>query len=222
MTLPNLADLEKIQDLTKAYSQYSRNRSGLAYIFLAILLIGLYFLAHQMSPNLVGAIAGGGLTAISILLWFTVRNRLIENTYQGFGIARVAVPIFQREFMLGLGIGLLFSIVLVGVLQQLGSWFQIPNTFLFALPALAVGLVSGWQQYRNSGSNFGFSVMVIGAFVGGGINWNASNLTDIQRSIQLVLLVVVPLQFVIVGIREHIQFQKLRQQLQNLNSKGTP
>lgn len=220
MTLPNLADLEKIQYLTKEYSQYSRTRLGLAYMFLAILLVGLYFLARQMNPNLVSAIAGGCLTAISILLWLAARNWLVENLYQGFGVARATMPIFQREFLLGLGMGLLFSIVLFGFVQQLGTWFQIPNTFVVALPAIVVGLVSGWQQSRNAGSNFGFSVMVIGAFIGGGINWNASNLSDIQRSIQLAFLVIVPLIFIAIGIREHFQFQQLEQQLQALKSKG--
>jgi hypothetical protein len=216
----NLDHLEKIQTLTKQYAAYSRTAIGLGYLVAVLLLPILFFAARALPITVVGAILGGLLSFIGIGLWLWLRQQVSSRLYQGFGVALAPKPTFDLSFVLGVVAGAFLATGLLWFLRSSG-FFNFPNTYIFAVPALVIGAVAGWRDAKQSGDMLGFVTFGVGGIVGGGINANADNIAELQRTMQLVLLVGLPLMLGFFGLREHSNYKKLEQEFKSL-SGGTP
>jgi hypothetical protein len=216
-SMPSAAHLEKLQNLTQNYAQFSRNRAGLAYLVLSVLLPMNYLLARNLPLNTTSMILGGLLCITSISLWLVFRWKFVEILYQKFGVARSAMPLFTQDFIIGIFTGILFGTFLVWVLS-VTTVFRYPETFLLTIPTFLIATVMGVKESRHSGSFAGLAVILCGGFIAGGINSNATNLSQIQRIVPLVLLVIIPVLFAFIGFREHQQFKQLEVELESLQS----
>jgi hypothetical protein len=214
--MPNAAHLEKLQNLTQNYAQSSRNRAGLAYLLLLILLPIDFFLARLLPLNLTGAILGGLLCVISIIVWLVVRWKIADNIYQKFGVARAAVPIFDRDYFFGLLFGLVIVVLRFRFSPILNP--QVPDTFNLVLPTLVIVALIAFREYRQIGIMLGAVIIALGIMISGGINSNAFNLNQAQHSLNLIVLMLIPTGFAIYAIREHLQFKSLISELENLKN----
>lgn len=216
-SMPSAAHLEKLQHLTQNYAQFSRNRAGLAYLVLAVLLPLNFMLAHNLPLNTLSALLGGLICVASISFWLVLRWKIVEVLYQKFGVARAAMPLLNREYLLGMISGIVLGAIFFWLLS-ITTQFRFPETFLLTVPTLLIAFVSGLREMRNGGLLTGLAVLVCGGFVGGGINSNAENLTQFQRILPVILLVAIPSGFTILAIREHLQFKHLESELESLKS----
>jgi hypothetical protein len=214
--MPNAAQLENLQNLTQNYAQFSRNRAGLAYLLLLLLLPIDFFLARLLPLNLTGAILGGLLCAISIIVWLLVRWKIADNIYQKFGVARAVGPIFDRDYFFGL----LFGLAIVALRFRFSPILnpQVPDTFNLVLPTLVIVALIAFREYRQNGIVLGAVIVTVGIMISGGINANASNLSEAQHSLNLVVLMLIPISFAIYAIYEHLQFKSLMSELENLKT----
>jgi hypothetical protein len=216
-SMPSAAHLEKLQNLTQNYAQFSRSRAGLAYLVLAVLLPLNFLLAHNLPLNTPSALLGGLICVASISLWLVLRWKIVEMLYQKFGVARAAMPLLNKEYLFGMITGTILGAIFFWVLS-ITTEFHFPETFLLTVPALLIAIVSGLREIRNGGLLTGLAVVFCGGFVGGGINSNAENLTQFQRVLPFILLVAIPGGFIISAIREHLQFKNLESELESLKS----
>lgn len=212
--------LEKIQNLTQQYTQYSRTRAGLGYVVAAVLLVVVHFFARALPLSFVGAILGGLLCLVATSTWLMLRPMVSSQLYQGFGVAKAPTPLFNKDFLLGSVFGAILGTGLVFLLRSSGI-AQFPNTYIWAAPAFIVGGIAAWGEFKRNGKMQGLVVFLFGGAIGGGINANADNLTEIQRTIQLVALVFTPLLLVFMGVRQHLEFRRLEQAFKDLG-KGQP
>jgi hypothetical protein len=214
---PNLEHLENLQALTKEYSQFSRNRIGVGYIIFAVLSPAVFLVAQKLPLTFLGAILGDLLSVVGILLWFYLRDKIMQMQYQKFGVARAFAPLLDKEFLIGMIFGLGLGTFLVWVLSTF-QIFNFPNTYIFAIPSICVAAVFAFREFKQNGELVGMATFCLGAFVGAGINSNATNLMDFQRITQQILVFVVPLGFALSGWREHQQFKQLEQKFKNLGT----
>jgi hypothetical protein len=212
--------LEKIQNLTKDYAAYSRTAIGLGYLVASILLPVCFFIAKSLPINLLGAILGALLSFSSISLWLWLRQQVSSRLYQGFGVVRAALPLLDVSTLVGLVVGTVIGTGLVLVLRSSGL-ANIPDTFLYAIPAFLVGLILAWLDFKQHGDRLGLTTLLFAGVVGGGLNSNADNLTEIQRTVQQIVLVVAPVLIAYLGIRQHNDYKRLEQAFKDL-SQGQP
>ncbi len=213
---PSIEQLEKLQNLTKSYSEFSRKSSGVAYFFASALMISGFFIGQHLPRNVFGAIIGGVIAVVLIGLWLSLRQALMAKLYQQFGVARAAAPVFGRDFVLGILFGLGLSSLIFWLLSTI-ALFQFPQTYLYAVPAILVAAVLGFWVLKQSGDLLGMVVFILGGMIGGGINSTAENISELQRTLQLVLLVLIPISVATLGFLEHQKFKKLEQELSQLH-----
>jgi hypothetical protein len=216
-SMPSAAHLEKLQNLTRNYAQFSRNKAGLGFLVLVGLLPVDYLLARILPLNVTGAILGGLLCVMSIGLWFVLRSKIVAFQYQQGGIARVAKPLFDREYFFGFLLGV--AIIAFRFRSFSGLNGQLPNTFDLVVPTLIIMAIMAFREYRHNGIAAGAVILAIGILISGGINANASNLTEIQQSLNFWVLMAIPTAFSIHAILEHLQFKRLQSELESLKSK---
>jgi hypothetical protein len=214
----SLDHLEKIQNLTKKYAAYSRTSIGLGYFVAVVLLPILFFVARVLPIGVVGAILGGLFSAASIGLWLWLRQYISSRLYQGFGVALAPKPVFDISFVFGMVLGALLATGLLFLLRSSGL-MNFPNTYIFAAPALAIAAVAAWRDAKQNGDILGLTTFLFGGFVGGGINSNADNLTELQRTIYTIMLVAAPILLGSWGIRQHNEFKKLEQEFKTLSGQ---
>ena len=138
---PNFEHLEKLQALTKEYSQFSKQSSGVAYMAILPLLIFAYWIGEQLPINWWGSFFGVVLSGVFITTWLFIRWRLILQFYQGFGLARAAKPEFQKGHLAGAfwGVGISLSTILI--LRFISGLIQFPNTLAFTTPIVIFTLI---------------------------------------------------------------------------------
>jgi hypothetical protein len=215
---PNLEHLEKLQALTKEYAQFSKQSSGLAYLAVIPLLVFANWLGDLLPLSYLGSFLGVVLTAFFISIWLFVRWQLVQHFYQIFGAVRVATLVHEKGFLTGLLLGGAFSIAFLVGLQLFTNVVRFPESFQFAVPIFVFAGIFAFQIYRNHGIPLAMSVFVFGAIIGGKINGNAANLTDLQRGMQPFTFALLILSLVSIGIREHQKFKRLEQKFKNLGS----
>ncbi len=215
---PNLEHLEKLQKLTKEYAQFSKTSSGMIYIVVVLLLIPAQLLGKLLPLSYLGSILGIILSIFLTSTWLFIRWQLVQRFYQNFGAVRVATPVFEKGFMLGLLVGGVISICFLVGLQFFTGLFQFPETFRFAAPIFVFTGIFAFQTYKNHGVPLAISVFVFGAMIGGSINQNAANLTDFQRGMQPFTFALLILCLFSIGLREHQQFKQLEKKFKNLGT----
>lgn len=217
---PNLEHLEKLQALTKGYAQFSKQSSGVAYMAIIPLLLFANWIGEQLPINWWGSFFGVLLSGVFITTWLFIRWKLILQFYQGFGLARAAKPEFQKGHLTGALWGIGISLSTIIILRFINGLIQFPNTLAFTTPIVIVTLIMSYLIYQKHGFMIAATAFAFGAVFSGGINQNATNLTDLQLQFNGIGLgrILILLSLISIGIREHQQFKALEQKFKNLGS----
>jgi hypothetical protein len=195
--------IDETQSLTRHYARHQRQKSGLGYALGGLVLLAVSLLALLLKPGPIPALSMYGFT----LLWLIGKEALSNWLYMPLGSVKERwLPAEKRPRVLRTVVGtlLIAGILLPTLLQHPPDLLQL--TFLaFFLLIVACTI---WFCLRRLGEWLpGLLLLSISALTTIGSNTN---------SLQWLLLLsfIVALACIVLGVREHLQFRALIEQLQ--------
>jgi hypothetical protein len=213
--------LEKIQSLTKDYTQFSKSKAGLGYLAMIPLFLLAYQLGKLLPPNFFGTVLGIVLSMAFFAVWWFIRGQVMLLLYQGFGLAKAAQVEYPKDFWKGVIVGSLAGIALAVLFRTLNRVSELPNTLIFAFPVLAFSVFVASGFYRTHGVMLASTAVLFGAAFAGGINSHASNMSNTNRVVpgNEIVIALLTLGFLINAINQHNDYKRLEQAFKNLSQR---
>lgn len=224
MTADVRARLQELEQLTQSYARYSRNAGGLSSVLGGVLCLIAYFggpLGHGFAPATVLLIAIPGV-------WLLAKGWMTRRYYQRLGhVEQLETPVERRMHWFCVGVVLLVALTItIGL-----AFFARPHPW--SLPAGMIGylvllwllVVATWRWLR-SPLDFIVGVFLFcqAAMVSAGGYYPLIGMTHTPQAMQMSLVALMfplaALAMIVSGVREHRQFQQLRERLQQLRSEG--
>ncbi len=195
--------IDETQSLTRHYANYQRQKGGLGHASGGLVLLAVALLAWLMKPGPISALFIYGL----ILLWLIGKEVLSNRLYTPLGrVKERRSPDEKRSRLLRtLGSTLLIAgIVLSTFLQHTPTLLQLIYLAFFLFIVI---YTTRFCLYRRGEWLPGLLMLLISTLstLGSG--------TDMLRWL-LLLSFVVALVCIVQGVREHLQFRALMEQLQ--------
>jgi hypothetical protein len=194
--------IDEKQSLTRQYASYQHQKGGLGYVPGGLVLISISLLALLSKPGLIPALAMWGFT----LLWLIGKEALNNWLYTPLGKVREQAPAKNRPRLLYtiMSTLLITGILLSSLLHRMPDFLQV--SFLALL--LLTTMCTTWFCLRRPGERLlGLLLLSISALTALG-----NNITILQWLLLLSFLVA--LACIVQGIREHLEFRALIEQLQ--------
>ncbi len=206
-----LERLTRLQALTEQYSKFSNSHAGLALLLAATFVLIVRFLpAISVMHSVV-------YTLLAAALWLTLRNRIGARLYQRFGAVEEKNP--KRlgwNFLRGMVFGFIAASAVLFLLSSTTDLFSLEASFPSAryFPMIAA-LVIAVHSALNKRLTDAIVVMLFGAAASSANN--AALFTPFQNAFSIVAVFAVAVGLVVVGISEHMKFQRLERELNALN-----
>jgi uncharacterized membrane protein YidH (DUF202 family) len=212
--------LQDLEGLTRSYARYSRNAGGLSSVLGGVLCLLAYF-GGQLLHGV--AVASAVLIAIPAV-WLLAKGWMTRRYYQRWGhVEEQETPAERRTHWFCVGVVLLVALVITAVLAVSARphpW-SLPSGMLGYLALLWLLVLAAWRWLR-SPLDFIVGVFLFcqAAMVSGGGYYPLIGTTHTLQATQMSLVALMfPLAALVMianGVREHRQFQQLRQRLQQL------
>jgi hypothetical protein len=194
--------IDEKQSLTRQYANHQHQKGGLGYVPGGLVLLAISLLALQSKPGLMPALAMWGFT----LLWSIGKETLGSWLYTPLGTVRGHAPAKNRARPLYT----IMSILMITGISLFSLLYHVPDFFQMAFFALLLvtAACTTWFCLRRPGEwLLGLLLLSISAFTALG-----NNVAILQWL--LLLSFIAALAFIVQGIREHLQFRVLIEQLQ--------
>jgi hypothetical protein len=203
MTETSARSIAELQRVTREYASFSQSRGGLGNV-----LGGVVGLISFAALWLLGGVALAALSVGLTVTWLVGKETIRHRLYRPFGDAQEIWSASQRRghaiaaIASGLGLAAL-AVLPVGDTQLTQSLWSIP------LPYLIVCLAAPWivWRYLRTGNELlvGFYLLFMSAVAVSGWTPNRILFSAILPSFSVILIVL--------GAKEHRQFQKLAARL---------
>jgi hypothetical protein len=199
--------ISEMQHLTREYASFSQSRSGLGNVLGGVAGLLSFAIMWLLGAGVATAVLTVGLT----FAWLAGKEIIRRQLYRPFGEARESWPAPQRRGHLHAAalIGLVCAAFLVIVVVRLVT---ATTPWSVALPYLIFCLITPWIAWRFLRTTNEFMVGLYLLFASAVVN--AGFVPD-----RLWLVAILPwysLVLVVLGLREHRQFQDLTSRLRGL------
>jgi hypothetical protein len=212
--IPNLSNLNQIQELTKRYSTYSRRAAGIALIITGLTLgILSIYLLKQPSASLILRML---FCAIVPLIWYAAQETCRNQIYQRQGIVLEGQDQLDQRQQKTLRALLITTVALavIGSLLFTAGLVSIEFSLGLLTGSVFTGLI-----YLVLGRTFDSSLLMLFAWCALILN-GTSESTGFVANLQHVLPLIIGLYLIGLGLYDHQQFGKLEAQLQNLRGQS--
>lgn len=204
-----LRDHSRLADLTRRYASFSRSAGGASSVLGGALVLITYFVGALVSPSSAwGRIA----LASAPIVWLVCRELLRSRYYQKLG--RVEEPVSRNDRRLHVGLTVFVSVISIAIvgLFLYVAWQEPARALTPAwLGYIAFVAALPWVvwKYLKTPLEFIIGVFLVAqaALMLGGGHYSLGE--QPQAPIAAVVLIVL-------GVRQHMQFQRLRGELQGL------
>jgi hypothetical protein len=195
--------MNEFQSLTRHYASYQRQKGGLGYASSGLVLLAVSLLAWLMKPGSVSALFMYGF----LLLWLIGKEVLSNQLYMPLGRVKERwLPAEKQSRLLRTIVSplLMARILLPTLLQHTPNLLQL----IYLAFSLLIGICITW-----------FCLHCRGEWLAGLLLLSISALTAMGSSTDIFAWLL-PLSFIVAltciaqGIREHLQFRALIEQLQ--------
>lgn len=216
--------MHELEALTRSYARYSRNAGGLSSVLGGVLCLMAYFggpLLHGFAPATAVLIAIPGV-------WLLAKGWMTRRYYQRLGhVEQIETQAERLLHWFCVGFVLLVALAItasVAFSDRLNLW-SLPAGMIGYLVLLWLLVVAAWRWLR-SPLDFIVGVFLFcqAAVVSAGSYYPLIGMTDTPQEWQMSLIALMfplaGLAMIVNGVREHRQFQQLRQRLQQLRSEG--
>ena len=199
--------LSEMQELTREYASFSQSRSGLGNVLGGVAGLVSFAVMWLLGRGVATAILTVGLTVV----WLVGKEVIRRQLYRPFGEARETWPACQRRGHLYAAalIGLVCAAFLVTIVVRLVTDM---TPWSIALPYLIFCVIIPWIAWRYLRTvnelTVGLYLLLSSAIVSAGFVPDRLWLVAILPWYSLVLVVL--------GLREHRQFQDLATRLRGL------
>jgi hypothetical protein len=206
----NPAKLEQLQTLTREYAKFSRSASGLGSVIGGVFGLTIFLIGAFTNPPLWAR----ALMVLTIPTWFVLKAWLRNHYYQRHGTALETLDKTStnvERFVQG-GIGGIAAVMLIiCAFLVISNPEKIANLPTLNKIALIAAPLAGLLLCRQINTILEFLVvmnlLVQTVMLASGSNWAWGNQTTILLYSGLLI---------VVGLMEHLRFQKLETQLQHL------
>lgn len=212
--------LQDLEGLTRSYARYSRNAGGLSSVLGGVLCLLAYF-GGQLLHGV--AVASAALIAIPGV-WLLAKGWMTHRYYQRWGhVEEQETSVERRTHWFCVGGVLLLALAItvgLGFAARPHPW-SLPPGMIGYLALLWLLVLAAWRWLR-SPLDFIVGVFLFcqAAMVSAGAYYPLIGTTHTPQATQMSLVALMfPLAALVMianGVREHRQFQQLRQRLQQL------
>lgn len=199
--------ISEMQDLTREYASFSQSRSGLGNVLGGVAGLASFAVMWLLGRGVATAILTVGLT----VAWLVGKEVIRRQLYRPFGEARETWPASLRHGHV-VSVAIIACACVAFAVVILVRSFTAATPWSVALPYLIFCLITPWigWRYLRTVNEFmvGFYLLFASAVVSAGFVPDRLWLVAILPWYSLVLVVL--------GLREHRQFQDLAARLRGL------
>lgn len=200
MTETHTRSIVEMQQLTQEYASFSQSRGGLGNVLGGLAGVIVFAAMWILGRGIVTAVLTMGLT----VLWLSGKEIIRWRLYQAFGDAREVWPTIQRRTHM-IVVAILTVILVGGGVVILVRALALTTPWRIAVPYLIFCLATPWIAWRYLRTvnelMVGFYLLFASAVTSAGF------VPD--RLVFAAILPLYSLTLIVLGVKEHRQFQEL-------------